>query len=136
MSRFRWRQSLDRLKYLNRVKPEFCLPLVLIGLLFFFGTGWVTEQVTSQAYQTTTQLQTDEQSKVQLSFSVQIVAIEAEIDRRVEVTEVTVRTTDSILRELELDLPVTEFAEIEDALIQELGLTRDAVKRLTRYRID
>jgi len=136
MSRFHWRQPLERLKCLNQLKPGFWLPLVLVGLLFFVGTGWVTNQVTSRAYETTAQLQTNEQAEVQLAFSVRIVAIEAEIDRRVEVTEVTVRTTDSILRELELDLPVTEFAEVEDALIQELGLTREAVKQLTRYRID
>ena len=131
MSKFRWQQSLNR-----RLKLELWLPLLLVGLLFFVGTGWITDYVTSQAYEMTAQLQTDEQPEVQLSFSVRIRAIDAEIDRRTEVTEVTVRTTDSILRELELDLPVTEFAQVEEALIQELGLTRATVKQLTRYRID
>ncbi|HEY9627865.1 MAG TPA: hypothetical protein V6C84_11235 [Coleofasciculaceae cyanobacterium] len=130
MSQSRWRQALDRLKL------GFWLPLLLVGLLFFWGTSWVTASVTSWAYETTAQLQTDEQPEVQLSFSVRIAAIDAEINRRTEITEVTVRTTDSILQELELDLQVTEFAQVEDALMQELGLTRDAVKRLTRYRVD
>ena len=109
---------------------------MLIGLLFLLGTGWITNHVTSRAYETTAQLQTDEQPEVQLSFSARIVAIEAEIDRRAEVTEVTVRTTHSILRELELDLSVIEFTEVENSLVQELGLSRNVIKRLTRYRVD
>lgn len=130
MPKFRWQQFSYRLRIF------FWLPLLLVGLLFFWGTDWINNYVTSQAYETTTQLQADEQPEVQLSFSVRITAIDAEIDRRTEVTEVTVRTTDSILRELELDLPVTEFAQIEAALMRELGLTRDMVKPLMRYRID
>ncbi|MBE9179804.1 hypothetical protein IQ268_14635 [Oculatella sp. LEGE 06141] len=125
-----WRSSLSRLNL------AVWLPLPLVGLGFLLGTGWITERVMSHAYETTVQLQSDEQPQVNLSLTVRIVAIEAEIDRREDVTEVTVKTSDSILRELEMDFPVTEFAEVEDALVQELGLSRELVKRLTRYRID
>jgi hypothetical protein len=129
MPKLRWRQLW------NRAKLGLWLPFILVGLIFLVGTDWVTTHVTSGAYETTAQLQTDEQPEVQLSFSVKIVAIDAEIDRRADVTEVTIRTTDSILRELQLDLPVLEFAQIEDALIQELQLPRELIKQLIRYRV-
>jgi hypothetical protein len=129
MSKFRWR------KLWNRAKLGLWLPFILVGLLFWVGTDWVTTRVTSGAYETTAQLQTDEQPEVQLSFSVKIVAIDAEIDRRADVTEVTIRTTDSILRELGLDLPAVEFAQVEDLLIEELQLPRDVIKQLIRYRV-
>lgn len=129
MSRFRWRQSLGKRKF------KLWLLLPLIGLMFLIGTDWITNRVLTHAYATMAQLQSDEQLQVELLLRATIVAIEAEIDRQEKVTEVTVRTGNSIFKELELDIPVTEFAEVEEALAKELGLSREAVKRLTRYRI-
>jgi hypothetical protein len=121
---------------LGRLKLEFWLPLPFIGLAFLIGTGWLTDRVLFHAYATTAQLQSNHESQIELSLKVTIVSIEAEINQRQEITEVTVRTADSIVKELELDLPVTEYEQVEAALMQEFGLSQAAVKRLTRYRID
>lgn len=130
MPQFNWRP------FVSRVHLGFGLGLILVSLAFFVGTSLIAKQVMSYTYETSTQLQSGEQPEIQLSLNVTVVAIEAAIDRREVVTEVTVTTGNSILRELELDFPVTEFDQIEDALMQELGLSREVIKRLTRYRLD
>ncbi|MDI9634939.1 hypothetical protein QQ054_02375 [Oscillatoria amoena NRMC-F 0135] len=115
---------------------EFCLPLPLLGLGFWMGSGWVAHQVLSYNYQTAQQLKADPEEVLNLAIDVTIVSIEAEINRRENFTEVQVNTADTTLKELRFEFPVTEVEAVEAAIIQELGLSPEAVQRLVRYRID
>lgn len=110
--------------------------LSLIGVIFWFVTGWVDERVLSQTQPTTAQLEAEGQYQVQLSLSLTIVSIDAEIDRQAQLTEVNVRTVGSPLEEMEFKLPVTEFADVEKAIAQELNLSPNDIRQLIRYRID
>jgi hypothetical protein len=49
---------------------------------------------------------------------------------------VTVQTGGLALKELEFEYPVTEFAEVEQAIAQERNVTPDAIRPLIRYRIN
>jgi hypothetical protein len=63
-------------------------------------------------------------------------SIEALIERREKLTEVKVYTADSVLKQMEFEFPVTEYAQIDAAIAQTLGLPITAIKQLIRYRIE
>lgn len=110
--------------------------LPLIGLLFWLATGWINQQVFGQSRITTTQLQTAGQHQVKLSVSLTIVSIDAEIDPSAQISEVSIRAIGSPLEEMEFKFPVTEFAAVEQAIAQELGLSVTDIHNLIRYRIN
>ena len=122
------------LKVINSLGLELWLPLPLLGLMFWLGSGLVTDRVLSRPYSTAAQLQTKEQLPVQIAFNV--LAIEAEIKREEGFTEVEVETTNSAIKELEFEFPVTEFSQLEAAIAQELKLSPEKVRGLIRYRIE
>ena len=130
MARPRWFQ------FLMRLGLEFWLPLPLIGLIFLLGTGWLTHQVLSYTYDTNAQIHADSKHQIDFSVSLAVMSIEAAIDRRDNITEVRVYTADSVLKEMEFEFPVTEFAQVDAAIAQALGLPLPAVKQLIRYRIN
>lgn len=110
--------------------------LPLVGVMFWLMTELMNQRVLSQTHATTAQLQTAGQHQVELSLRLTIVSIDAEIDRRTQLTEVSIRAIGSPLEEMEFKFPVTEFAEVETAIAQELGLSIDDIHQLIRYRID
>jgi hypothetical protein len=112
---------------------EFWLPLPLIGMSIWFGGKSVANQMLSYKYNTQSYLEANNQIKVQLSVTV--LAIKAEIKEQVGFTKVTIRTADSAIKTLELELPTTDIAAIEAGITQELGLDLTTVKRITRYQI-
>lgn len=114
---------------------EFWLPLPLLGVLFWLGSGWVTEQVMGRSYKSAAQLQADHQSPVQIAFSVKIVRIEANIQRQRGLTEVNVVTLDSPLKALKLELPMTELPQVEVAISKELQLPPEVIRPLVRYQV-
>ena len=122
------------LNVLNSLGLELWLPLPLLGLTFWLGTSLVTNQVLSLPYTTTAQLQTKEQLPVQIAFNV--LAIEAEIKPEEGFTKVEVETTNSAIKELKLEFPVTELSQAEAAIAQELKLSPEKVRGLIRYRIE
>jgi hypothetical protein len=129
MSRFRWLSRFAKLWL------EFWLPLLLITVGLWFGSQWLNERVLSQTYTTATQLDAErEQVKLTLNFT--ILSINAEVDRRAGNTEVTVQTAGSALQELEFEFPITAFAELEQAIANELSLPIHDIRTLIRYRID
>lgn len=130
MSKPRW------LKVLHSLALEFWLPLPILGIAFWMGSGWMSDRVFSQDYQTTEQLQVNTEGAVELFLKVTVISIEAEVHRSENFTEVQVNTANSALTELRFEFPVTEFNLIEAAISQELGLSVDSVRRLVRYRID
>jgi hypothetical protein len=110
--------------------------LPLAGLLFWLATGWINQRVLSQTQNTTTELQAVGQHQVNLSLSLTIVSIDAEIDRSAKLTELSIRAIGSPLEEMEFKFPVTEFAAIEQAIAQELDLSVTDIHSLIRYRIN
>ncbi|MFN6570757.1 hypothetical protein [Dendronalium sp. ChiSLP03b] len=130
MSRPRW------LQFLINLGLEFWLPLPLIGLFFWLSTGLIAHQVLSYTYDTTAQIHADSKHQIQFSVSLAVMSIEALIERRDKLTEVKVYTADSVLKQMEFEFPVTEFAQVDAAIAQALGLPVTAVKQLIRYRIE
>jgi hypothetical protein len=110
--------------------------LPLVGVSFWLMTGWLNQQVLSQTHATTTQLQAAGQHQVELSLSLTIVSIDAEINRSTQISEVSIRVIGSPLEEMEFKFPVTEFAAVERAIAQELGLSVTDIRNLIRYRIN
>ncbi|MBH8572246.1 hypothetical protein I8752_04185 [Nostocaceae cyanobacterium CENA369] len=130
MSRPRW------LQFLINLGLEFWLPLPLIGVFFWLSTGLIAHQVLSYTYDTTAQIHADSKHQIQFSVSLAVMSIEALIERRDKLTEVKVYTADSVLKQMEFEFPVTEFAQVDAAIAQALGLPVTAVKQLIRYRIE
>lgn len=122
------------LNVLNSLGLELWLPLPLLGLTFWLGSGLVTDRVLSRPYSTAAQLQTKEQLPVQIRFNV--LAIEAEIKPEEGFTKVEVETTNSAIKELKFEFPVTELSQAEAAIAQELKLSPEKVRGLIRYRIE
>ncbi|BAZ53915.1 hypothetical protein NIES4103_65990 [Nostoc sp. NIES-4103] len=130
MTRPRW------LQFLNNLGLEFWLPIPLIGLFFWLSTGLLTHQVLSYTYGTSTQIHANSKHQIQLSVSVAVMSIEAIIQRQGKLTEVKVYTADSVLKQMEFEFPVTEFAQADAAISQALGLPVTAIQQLIRYRIE
>jgi cell division protein FtsX len=127
MSLPRWLQALRPLLL------EFWLPLPLLGIIFWLGGNFVTSEVLSRPYSTVSKLQADTQQEVQLSVTVLV--IKAEIERSEGVTQVEVKTADPQLKKLEFEFPVTQVSQLETAIAQKLGLSREDVKKLVRYQV-
>jgi len=122
--------------WLQALRPlllEFWLPLPLLGIIFWLGGNFVTNQVLSRPYSTVSKLQADTQQEVQLSVTVLV--IKAEIERSEGVTQVEVKTADPQLKKLEFEFPVTQVSQLETAIAQKLGLSREDVKKLVRYQV-
>ncbi|QSJ14173.1 hypothetical protein JYQ62_19760 [Nostoc sp. UHCC 0702] len=130
MSRPRW------LQFLINLGLEFWLLLPLIVLFFWMSTTWLTYQVLSYTHGTDAQIHADSKHQIQFSASVAVMAIEAVIARTEKFTEVKVYTADSFLKQMEFEFPVIEFAQVDAAIAQALGLPLPAVKQLIRYRIE
>ncbi|WP_414579560.1 hypothetical protein [Anabaena sp. CCY 9402-a] len=73
-------------------------------------------------------------NQVKINLSVAVLAIKAEIKQQGGFTKVSIKTTDSAIKNLELELPTTDIAAIEAGITQELGLDLTTVKRITRYQ--
>jgi hypothetical protein len=119
-----------------KISLGFGLPMVLTGAAFWAGSGWVTGRVFGQSDLDVAQIDTTGAEAVSVAFSVRVLSIDAEIDRNSQVTEVTVQTGGSSLQEMEFEYPLTDYAEVEGAIAQDLGITAEQVRRLIRYRID
>ncbi|MBD2610886.1 MAG: hypothetical protein RMY62_018555 [Nostoc sp. ZfuVER08] len=124
------------LQFLINLGLEFWLPIPLIGLFFWLSTGLLTHQVLSYTYDTNTQIHADSKHQIQFSVSVAVMSIEAVIQRKEKLTEVKVYTADSFLKQMEFEFPVTEFAQIDAAIAQNLRLPVTAIKQVIRYRIE
>lgn len=120
-------------RWLRASGAEFWLPLPLVALMFWLGSSVLTAQELQQSQPATTKLQADTQLKALVS--VNILLINAVINRNQNTTQVTVETADSILKRLELALATTDPNQIEAAIATELQLSRQEIRQLVRYEI-
>ncbi|MBD2040477.1 hypothetical protein [Microcoleus sp. FACHB-672] len=125
-----WRTTKQ---WLRASGAEFWLPLPFVAIAFWFGTNILMAQELRQPQPTETKLQADTQLKA--TVSINILLINAIINRQQGVTQVEVKTTEPILKRLELELPMTDTNQIEAAIAQELQLSRQDVRQLVRYEI-
>ena len=108
------------------------LPLLLIA--FGLCGETLTNQVLRGSYVALDKLQADNsQPKVQFSVSVLVIAVEIEKERNI--TNVELNTTNSILKKLEFELPVTELSMVKAMISQELGLSPEQRRMLVSYRV-
>lgn len=112
---------------------QFWLLLPLLGLLFWLGGGLVTDRMLSRSYNPQAYLQVDRQLPRR---SRTVVLITVQINKHLGFSNVEVKTTDSALKELQFQFPVTEFNQIEAAIAQELGLSSEYIRKLVRYQIN
>ncbi|HYX15631.1 MAG TPA: hypothetical protein VE944_14935 [Nostoc sp.] len=120
-------------RWLQGLGLEFWLPLPLVAIVFWFGCSFLAAGQLSQSYSTEKKLQSDTQLEARLS--VNVLLINATVNRTQKITQVEVETADPILKRLELELPTIEFSQIEVTIAQELGLPREDVRKLVRYEI-
>lgn len=125
-----WRISKSWLRGLGL---EFWLPLPLVAVVFWLSCSLLAAQQLSQSYSTETKLQSDTQLEARVS--VNVLLINAAVNRTQKITQVEVKTADPILKRLELELPTIEFSQIEATIAEELGLPRQDVRKLVRYEI-
>ncbi len=119
--------------WLRASGAEFWLPLPFVAIAFWFGTNLLRAQELRQPQPAETKLQADTQLKA--TVSIDILLINAVINRQQNMTQVEVETTEPILKRLELELPMTDTNQIEAAIAQELQLSRQDVQQLVRYEI-
>ena len=120
-------------KVLRALGLEFWLPLPLLALGFWAGSGFLLDWILSRSYQTGQYLQPNTQPTRQSPRTV--VAIKAKIDKVDRVSLVTVKTDNSPLKELKFQFPLTEFSDIEAAISKELGLSSEEVRKLIVYQV-
>ncbi|MGI0483891.1 hypothetical protein ACN4EK_00565 [Pantanalinema rosaneae CENA516] len=125
--------SLRVLKLLHRTGWEFWLPLPFIAMIFWVVGNAMAVQVLSRPYDSIHTLQTETQLDVKLSVT--ILAINAKIDRKRDVTTILIKTADSTLKKLEYEFPTTQTSQVEAALAQELRMSPDTVRKIVSYRI-
>ncbi len=112
---------------------QFWLPLPLLGLAFWVGSGFLTDRLLSRSFTTDKYLRADIQQAYKPPKIV--LSIKAEINNYQGFSTVTVNTANSALKELKFKFPFTNLNLVETAISQELGLPREDVRKLTRYQI-
>ncbi|MBE8967582.1 hypothetical protein IQ277_15370 [Nostocales cyanobacterium LEGE 12452] len=120
-------------RWLQGLGLEFWLPLPLVAVVFWLGCNFLAAQELSRPYSTKKKLQSDTQLEARVS--VNVLLINAAVNRTKRITQVEVETADPILKRLELELPTIEFSQIEATIAQELGLPRQDVRKLVRYEV-
>jgi hypothetical protein len=92
--------------------------LLFVGIAFWTGGDFLTKQLLSFSYRTLDKLQVDTIPQVWLTLDFTLVDIK--IDPEEKVTQVKIKTADSMLKRLELEFANSKFSEV--AIAQELGL--------------
>ena len=120
-------------RWLRASGAEFWLPLPFVAIAFWVGSNFLMAQELRQPHSNETTLQADTQLKA--TVSINILLINAVINRQQGITQVEVETTEPVLKRLELELPMTDTNQIEAAIAQELQLSRPEIRQLVRYEI-
>ncbi|WP_143467584.1 hypothetical protein [Leptolyngbya ohadii] len=109
---------------------------ILASLILGITAIGYVPPVFGQANNEPAPFQTQPYPTVKLAVDLTIVSIDAEINRASQTTQVSIRSVGSLLEEIDFELPVTEYSDIERAIAQELNLTPTLIHPLMRYRID
>ncbi len=111
--------------------------MVWISLTLVFAVasrGLTHHYLVHNRYQPTQALQADSIARIQVQASV--LAIEVGIKTHLGFSNVSVKTTDSPLKTLELEFPLLDIPQLESAIAQELSLDPAVVQQLARYQLE
>jgi len=120
-------------RWLQASGAEFWLPLPFVAIAFWCSSSFLMAQELQQPQAAKNTLQADTQ--LEATVSINVLLINAVINRKQGMTQVEVATTEPVLKRLELELAMTDTNQIEAAIAQELGLSRPEIRQLVRYEI-
>jgi predicted transcriptional regulator len=120
-------------RWLQGMGLEFWLPLPLLTVAFWMGCSLISTHVLSRPHDAKDKLQADTQLEIHVSVNVSM--IKAVIDRAEGLTQVEVQTIESNLKKLEFVFPIVDANQVETTIAQELGLSRQDIRKLIRYEI-
>lgn len=120
-------------RWLKASGAEFLLPLPLVAIAFWVGSSFLMAQELQQPLLAKNKLQADTQLKA--TVSVNILPLDAVINRKQGRTQVGVETAEPILKRWELAFPMTDATQIEVAIAPAIQLSRQKVRQLVRYEI-
>lgn len=101
-----------------RAQTLLFVSLLFVGIVFWTGGDFFTKQLLGFSYRTLDGLHVDRLPQVILKLDFTL--IEMEIDAEEKFTQVEIKTANSMLKRLELEIPNSRFSEV--AIAQELGL--------------
>jgi biotin operon repressor len=123
------------LKFLKSLGIEFWLPLPLLGLSFWFVGGWLTEKtLSSYNNNDVVNLQA-----IQPNYGYGIASIKVDIYPNKGISLVTVKKAikNQIItkyEKYEIILKTTDILSVEAEISKELGISRQKVRKMMRYR--
>ncbi len=121
------------LKFLKSLGIEFWLPLPLLALSFWFVGGWLTEKTLSTYNNDAVKLQA-----IQPDYGYGIASIKVEIYPNKGISLVTVKKAINQIitkyEKSEIILNTTDILSVEARISNELGISREKVRKMMRYR--
>lgn len=121
------------LKMLYRLRLEFWLPLLLLGLCFWGISSIILRQRLRQSNTIAPELQVQERREIP---SEQVLSIKVNIDNDQQASQVNVKTVKRVFEEQAFELSTTEPQEIEKAIAQQLNLSTEQVRSLILYKLE
>lgn len=121
-----------RLQVLIGQNIRFWLPLLLLALGFWIAGRFITRQVLHQSNDTSRVLIANTQSSETIT---PITAIYVEIDRQRGVSLASVKLSNSPLKKLEFEFPLTEPQALEAAIAQALERSPQDIQKFMNYKI-
>ena len=117
------------LKFLKSLGIEFWLPLPLLGLSFWFVGGWLTQKTLSSYNNDAVKLQA-----TQPEYQYGIASIKVEIYPKKGISVVKIKKLSRTYIESKMFLKTTDIPLVEAAIGAELGMSREKVRKMMRYR--
>jgi hypothetical protein len=124
MRSIRWRRILSSLWL------EFWLPLPLLGALLWFSGNEATNYLLSRPFTTDDALKLLADPPTQINLSIASLSITATINQSKGLTKVEAIAPD---RKIEFVLSTTDVRQVESAIATKLTISREDVRKLTRY---
>ncbi|QKQ74859.1 hypothetical protein FBB35_17320 [Nostoc sp. TCL240-02] len=92
--------------------------MVLLGIAFWTGSDLLTKKILGFSYRTLDKLQADTLPQVELTLNFTVVDMKVEKEQKF--TQVKIKTANSLLKRLEIEIPNSKFPEV--AIAQKFGL--------------
>lgn len=123
--------SSQWLKFLKSLGTEFWLPLPLLGLSFWFVGGWLTQRTLNSSYSNdAVQLQAN-----QPEYGYGIASIKVEIYPEKGISLVKIKKLTRTYNQSKMILTTTNIPSVEAAIADRVGLPREQIRKMMRYRL-
>lgn len=117
-----------RRSLLNSLGLEFWLPLPIVGLLFWAGSGWISDRQLQTSIEKPETVQFNPLPKKQYVGSITAITIKT----GTRSSTVIVNTTSAALQTFTLEVPAIDHDRVEIAVSQALGLSIAEVRALSQ----